>query len=379
MSNWLTRYYEASFNNMLKPGKALLVFGPRQVGKTSLVVHCLNTFSGTCFKGSGEDLPLRELLMSQSVERYRSAFTGYNILFIDEAQKVPDIGNCLKLITDHMPEIQLIASGSSSFQLSSQIGEPLTGRHKAIKLFPLSIMELKADFGGVNILQQLENFLIYGTFPEVMTADNDIDRIEYLAGLRDSYMLKDILEFENLRAADKLFDLLRLLAFQIGQEVSLNELSNALGIAKQTVARYLDLLEKSFIIYKVRGFSRNLRKEITKTCRYYFLDNGLRNALINNFNAIKLRNDVGMLWENFLFIERLKWLAYTRTITHQFFWRTYDRQEIDLVEERGGRLYGYEFKWNPSKNIKPPKQWLNSYPEASFDVITRNNFLEFIA
>jgi len=280
-------------------------------------------------------------------------------------------------LVDHFPEMKIIATGSSSFDLSNKLGEPLTGRNIKRLLFPISIFELYHQFGGMQILQMLENLLIFGSYPETLNATSVKEKTEYLISLRDAYLFKDILELENIRNPSKLTDLLKLLAFQIGQEVSLNELANNLGIAKQSVERYLDLLEKSFIIRKVGGFSRNLRKEVVKTSRYYFWDNGIRNAVINNFNLPDQRNDKGMLWENFLFIERLKSKEYKRIYSNDYFWRTYDQQEIDLVEEREGQLFGYEFKYAPRKE-KIPKAWSQAYPDAHFEIISKDNFLEFL-
>jgi predicted AAA+ superfamily ATPase len=276
-----------------------------------------------------------------------------------------------------LPQATIIASGSSSFQLSSQVGAPLTGRNKTSMLYSLSVLELKNQFGGMHIFEQLENFLIYGMYPEVQSTQNAKDKIAYLLSLRNSYLLKDIFELENIRNSDKLQDILRLLAFQIGNEVSLNELGNSLNLSKQTIARYLDLLEKAFIIKKISGFSRNLRKEVTKTSRYYFLDNGIRNALINNFNAIVERSDIGMLWENFMVSERLKTQQYKSIFSNNYFWRTYDQHEVDLVEEREGKLFGYEFKWGTKKQSKSA-EWLSAYQNSSFEIINPKNFLEFL-
>jgi predicted AAA+ superfamily ATPase len=299
------------------------------------------------------------------------------MIIIDEAQKVENIGSALKLLIDHQQETSLIVSGSSSFDLSNKIGEPLTGRQSVYTLYPISVLELIEDRGRMLLLSQLENLLIYGSYPEVVTSGNNQIRTNYLTNLRNSYLLKDILELENIRNPSKLYDLLRLLAFQIGSEVSLNELSINLGIAKQTVDRYLDLLEKVFIIKRVTGFSQNLRKEITKNHRYYFWDNGIRNSLINNFNPLNLRNDTGMLWENFLYSERLKSQQYLGILANNYFWRTYDQKEIDLIEERDGRLFAFEFKWK-SKNQKAPRLWTETYPDSSFEVIDRENFIDFL-
>jgi len=298
---------------------------------------------------------LRDILESDSPQRIRSSFSGYDLIVIDEAQKIERVGSGLKLLVDHLPDVPVFASGSSSFELSNRLGEPLTGRQRVITLFPFAVMELKEIFGPMKVIEMLPELLIYGGYPEVLTSIQIAQKKEYLIGLRDSLLFKDILELENIRNSRKLSDLLMLIAFQIGKEVSLNELSGSLGIAKQTVERYLDLLEKTFIIKKVRGFSRNLRKEITKSSRYYFWDNGIRNALI----------------------ERIKKQHYHRIYANNYFWRTYDHKEIDLVEERDGNLYGYEFKWSDRRN-KVPGLWLDTYSNATFQFITRDNFLDFV-
>jgi hypothetical protein len=374
---WYERFYQAELGKSLQKGKVVVVYGPRRVGKTSLIERFLEDYKGRVYKGVGEDSVLRELFKAQRVEQIKNAFSGYDLLVFDEAQKLPDAGTGLKIIVDHLPGACVIASGSSSFQLSSQLGEPLTGRQRALMLFPVAMLEMAGQFGSMHVLESLEEFLVFGSYPECLTAANRDERIRYLVSLRDSYLFRDIMELENIRNADKLSDLLRLLAFQIGREVSLNELSIALALAKQTVERYLDLLEKSFIIKKVRGFSRNLRKEVSKSSRYYFLDNGIRNALVNNFNSLPFRDDVGMLWENFLFSERMKKRQYAGPAANIYFWRTYDRKEIDLVEEREGKLFGYEFKWG-NKKAKPARAWLDAYANASLETVNRENFLEFV-
>ncbi len=375
--SWITRFYEKSFDNFVKKEKVLIVYGPRRVGKTSLINRYLEGCKGKIYRGVGENMPLRTLLTSFDISQITNAFAGYDTIFIDEAQQIPNIGRCLKIMVDHLKDVDIIASGSSSFALSTQVGEPLTGRHHSLKLFPLSMIELKEQFGGMHIIENLEQYLIFGTYPEVLTAISNEDKKEYLTSLRDSYLFKDILELEHIRNSDKLINLLQLIAFQVGKEISLNELGKQLGISKNSVARYLDLLEKSYVIKKVKGFSRNLRKEIVKNSRYYFLDNGIRNALINNFNPLALRDDSGMLWENFLFSERMKKLHYHKIYANTYFWRTYDGKEIDLVEERDGTLFGYEFKWG-HKKVKPPKLWKETYKHAPYRIISRDNFLEFL-
>jgi len=376
-SVWYSRYLESQTDSILKKGKVFVLYGPRRVGKTELIRKIIAGFRGKIFSGTGDNQEVRELLSAQKLSQLQTAFGSYQLLFIDEAQRIPEVGYGLKLLIDHFPEMIIVVTGSSSFDLSNKIGEPLTGRNTIRTLFPISVIELYKQFGGMYVLQKLEDLIIYGAYPDVLNASAAEDKKEYLMSVRDSYLLKDILELESIKNPSKLSDLLKLLSFQIGQEVSLNELSNSLGIAKQSVERYLDLLEKTFIIKKVGGFSRNLRKEVVKTARYFFWDNGIRNALINNFNPTGQRNDLGMLWENFLYMERLKTKSYKRIFSNDYFWRTYDRQEIDLVEERDGNLYAYEFKWQPKK-VKAPKAWTDAYPDSEFQVISKENFLEFL-
>jgi uncharacterized protein len=373
---WISRHYEKNFKDLLKKPKVLVIYGPRQVGKSSLVKRMLQD-KKQIFLGDGDDLNLREILESMSLSRIKGAFKGYEIVFIDEAQQIEKIGSALKLMADHIPHLQIIASGSSSFDLSNKIGEPLVGRQIVAMLYPVSILELSKNSGGMHVIQELENLMVFGGYPEVMVAESNEAKVDTLVHLRNALLLKDILVLENIRNSSKLMDLLRLLAFQIGMEVSLNELSNQLQIAKQTVERYIDLLEKVFIIKKVKAFSSNLRKEISKSHRYYFIDNGIRNAVINNFNPLKFRNDVGMLWENLMYSERLKTREYQKIYANNYFWRTYDQKEVDLVEEREGKLFGYEFKWQ-EKKTRAPKLWLDTYPNASYQVIDQNNFLEFL-
>lgn len=376
---WYKRYLEFEGDNLQfsKKGKVFILYGPRRVGKTELIKKLLSNFEGKMYSGTGDSLELREILSSQQLNKISTFLGNYELVFIDEAQRIPNIGIGLKLLVDHFPETIIITTGSSSFDLSNQLGEPLTGRNITRILYPVSVFELYHQVGGMKILQRLENLLVYGGYPETLNTASVNEKTEYLLSLRDSYLFKDIFELENIRNPSKLIDLLKLLAFHIGQAVSLNELSNNLGIAKQSVERYLDLLGKSFIIKKVSGFSRNLRKEVVKSNRYYFWDNGIRNALINNFNPLDQRNDLGMLWENFLFIERLKTKEYKRIFSNDYFWRTYDQQEINLVEEREGKLFGFEFKFSPRK-VKPPKAWTKAYPESEFTVISKDNFLEFL-
>jgi len=327
---------------------------------------------------NGEDTDAKKWLSSQSISTLKTFIGKTELLVIDEAQKIDQIGLNIKLIYDHIKTVQVIATGSSSFELSNQIGEPLVGRKWDFTLYPISQLELANTENRLDTERNLESRLIFGSYPEAVTASGLDEKREILGSILDNNLFKDLLSLEDLRKSNRLIDLLRLIAFQIGREVSLSELSNNLNINIATVERYLDLLEKTFVVKRVGGFSRNLRKEITKTCRYYFFDNGVRNAVIKNFNELGARNDIGELWENYLFMERLKKQEYMKIYANNYFWRTYDRKEIDLVEERGGRLYGYEFKFK-NKKSKPPKGWLETYENAEYEEINRDNYLEFIA
>ena len=365
---------------MLQPGKVLAIYGPRRAGKTTLITDFLSTWDGgRYFLGTGEDRAVREVLDSSDVNLIRSTFTGYSLIVIDEAQALSKEGIELKMLVDTLPDIKVIASGSSSFQLANDIGEPLTGRRRTATLFPISAMEYAEEFGNMHLRQTLDDLLVYGMYPEIMTMENKLDKAEALHELCNSYLFKDILSFERLRNADKIHRLLGLLAFQVGKEVSLAELGTSLGLNRLTVERYVDLLEKSFVIFRLPGFSRNLRSEITKTSRYYFHDNGIMNAIVNNFNSIDMRNgnDIGALWENFIISERRKKQEYKRLLTNNYFWRTYERQEVDLVEERGGELFGYEIKYGKA-TPRPPSLWRENYPNAHFEVISRQNFMDFV-
>lgn len=376
----LSRFYTDKIEKLLEPNKVLVIYGPRQVGKTTLIKEFLRRYTGKVYSSTGENAPLADVLGSHDIGKITAFFGGYDLIVIDEAQRIDDIGTALKIIVDQIPGIRVIATGSSSFDLSNKLGEPLVGRQQIITLFPLSVLELTSDFGGAYPTEQLEHLLIFGSYPEVLTASSLEKKRDTLALLRDGYLYRDLLELENLRNSRRILDLLRLIAFQIGKEVSLQELGVLLGMSRATVERYLYLLEKAFVLINVRGFSRNLRKEITKTSRYYFYDTGIRNAVIDNFNPLKLRSgdDIGMLWENFIVVERLKKRAYHKIHANQYFWRTWEQQEIDLVEERDGKLFGYELKYTKGHS-KTPTQWKGAYPEASFEVINRDNFLRFVA
>lgn len=373
---FLPRFYQ-NLENWLEPGRALILYGPRQVGKTTLVENFLGQTNLKYKLDAGENISVRETLSSQSFKRILEYVEGYELIVLDEAQHIPNIGLGLKIIVDQAPHIKVLATGSSSFDLAQQTGEPLTGRKRTLLLYPLSQLELLNLHNRFELKQKIEDFLIFGGYPTVLVAEERKRKIELLNELVDSYLLRDVLAFERIRGAKKLLNLLRLLAFQVGNLVSLNELGQQLEMDTKTVDRYLDLLEKSFVIKSMGSFSRNLRNEIKQKCKYYFLDLGIRNAIISQFNPLELREDVGQLWENFIVIERLKKQAYKSIYANNYFWRTYDQKEIDWVEEREGKLFGYEIKWGEDK-VKPPKDWLETYDNASFEVVNRENYLNFI-
>lgn len=373
----IPRFYQ-NLNDYLKPNKALIIFGPRQAGKTTLLNGFLKNCKLKYRLDSGDNIKIHHILGSNDFDVIKEYVQNYELIAIDEAQKIPNVGIGLKIITDQIKDIKIIATGSSSFELAGQLGEPLTGRKITLTLFPVSQLELNEIFNPFELKEKLEEYLIYGGYPEVVSTNNKKEKIDLLMEISQSYLLKDILELERVKSSKILLDLLRLLAFQIGSEVSLAEIAQQLGIDYKTVGRYIDLFEKAFVIYNLRGFSRNLRKEITKKSKYYFYDNGIRNAIISNFNQLSLRDDCGSLWENFLFIERLKKRSYEKIYANNYFWRTWDKKEIDLIEEKDGKLNGYEFKWG-SKKIKPPQEWLNTYPESTFEIINKDNYLKFIA
>ena len=374
----LPRFYD-NLSSYLKPNKVLFIFGSRQAGKTTLLKKFLseNKDKFRYKLDSGDDINLHAVLGSSDFKKIIEYAKGYDLIAIDEAQRIKGIGQGLKIMVDQVPNLKAIVTGSSSFELAGQIGEPLTGRKITLALYPLSQIEMGNIYNDYELKSRLDDYLIYGAYPEVLTSEVLNDKKRILEELVGSYLLKDILELEKVKSSKLLLDLLRLLAFQIGSEVSLSELGKQLGIEGKTVARYLDLFEKSFVITNIRGFSRNLRKEITKKSKYYFLDNGIRNAIIANFNPLEIRDDIGKLWENFLVVERIKKQSYHQIYSNNYFWRTWNQKEIDWVEERDGKLFGYEFKWK-SKPLKAAAAWTENYPDASLEIIDKENYLEFV-
>ena len=373
----IQRVLQNEIASRLAPNKVILVFGARRVGKTVMMRQIVADFQGRTLMLNGEDYDTLALLENRSVANYRQLLAGVDLLAIDEAQNIPQIGSILKLIVDEVPGVRVLASGSSSFDLLNKAGEPLVGRSSQFTLSPFSQREIAQTENVLETRQNLESRLIYGSYPEVVLMTDNERRIEYLRDIVNAYLLKDILSIDGLKNSGKMRDLLRLIAFQTGSEVSYDELGKQLGMSKNTVEKYMDLLEKVFVIYRLGAYARNLRKEVTKAGKWYFCDNGIRNALIGAFAPISTRQDVGILWENYLIGERRK--ANDNGILHKnfYFWRTYDRQEIDLVEEGGDKLTALEFKWG-QKSPQVPKIFRETYPGSAFHVVNRENYLDFV-
>jgi uncharacterized protein len=365
-------------HELIKSGKVLVIYGPRRAGKTTLLNSFLSRTPLNYKLDSGDNLRIQQVLSSRDFQQIIEYASGYELIAIDEAQQIPGIGMGLKIIVDQVPGITVIATGSSSFDLAGAIGEPLTGRKTTITLYPFAQEELLSIHNRHELQERLEEFLVFGSYPEVTLAERREEKVAVLEELMNSYLLKDILALDRVKNSRVLIDLLRLLAFQVGSQVSLNELAVQVRMDIKTVSRYLDLFEKAFVIKRIGAFSRNLRKEIVSKAKYFFLDNGIRNALISQFNALESRNDGGLLWENFLVTERLKKCAYHGMYGSSYFWRTYTGQELDFVEEREGKLFGYEFKWSAKREPKAPRDWLQAYSGAEFRVINRENYLDFV-
>jgi hypothetical protein len=361
----------------LEKGKVIGLFGARRTGKTVLMneIHRELDKSMVLFV-NGEDLDVSEILSSGRVSVLNNFIGDYKYLFVDEAQKITDIGTNLKLIVDSFPEVSVLVSGSSAFELRNKIGEPLTGRSRFFYLYPISQLEMNEDY--VTAKKNLENRLVFGSYPQVITEKNNQKKISVLTSVKNGYLLKDILELDNLKDSKFILNLLRLIAFRIGQDVSYSELALNLKVSFKTVMRYLEILEKAYILFSLPGYSRNLRKEYSRTPRFYFWDNGIRNTVISNFNSLNIRDDVGRLWENFCISERLKKNHYLNRYVNSYFWRTYDKKEIDYIEEDNGILNGYEFKWRQNK-IKAPKAFLESYSGSSVCLVNNDDYLSFIS
>jgi predicted AAA+ superfamily ATPase len=369
----IKRHLEEQINKRFGKGKAILLIGPRQVGKTTLFNKLLERKEHLFL--NGDDPTVRKLLTNPNIEQLKNIIGNYKVVFIDEAQRIDTIGLTLKLITDQLKSVQLLVSGSSAFELNNQTQEPLTGRKWEYQLYPISWNEFENNVGYLKAQQQLELRVVYGMYPDVI--NNFGDEKEILKQLTDSYLYKDILSYGGIRKPEILEKLLRALAFQIGSEVSYNELAQLLGIDKKTVSAYVDLLCQAYVIFKLPSFSKNLRNEIKTNQKIYFYDTGVRNMIIGDLNPLEVRQDKGNLWENFLISERLKHNEYTSSLSKGYFWRTVQQQEIDYVEEETNTVSGFEIKWNPQRRVKIPKTFVQTY-NTEVKIITNENFREFI-
>lgn len=357
--------------------KGVVIYGARQVGKTTLSNEVIIKLGLKTLTINGDQSRFVDIISSRDLAKIQSMTTGYELLLVDEAQRIPEIGINLKIILDNIPSLKVLVTGSSSLDLASKISEPLTGRVWNYHLYPISFLELTSLYNPAELDNTVEDRLVYGSYPEIFSLTGETQRREYLQNLSDAYLYRDLIEFGEIKNSSKIRDLLKLLAFQIGSEVSLSELGTSLGMSKDTVSRYIDLLEKSFIVFRLKGFSRNLRKEVSKMNKIFFYDLGVRNILIDNLKALKDRSDMGQLWENFLITERMKLLAYKQDYASTYFWRTHTGAELDYVEEKGGLLYGFEFKLG-DKIAKVPTGWIRNYPSSNFRGINRSNFLDFV-
>ena len=357
----------------LGSGKAIIIIGPRQVGKTTLIESILEAKDYLLL--DGDDPKTRALLSEPNTEQIRTILGSYKFVFIDEAQRIDGIGLTMKIITDRFKDVQLFASGSSSFDLSNKINEPLTGRKWEYQLFPISWEEFENRHGYLYSEQQLENRLLYGFYPDVL--NNPGDEIPILRNLVNSYLYKDILSFADLRKPEVLDKLVQALALQVGSEVNYSELAQIVNVDKNTISKYIDILQKGYIIFKLGSFSRNIRNEIKTSNKIYFYDNGVRNMIVGNFTPLELRGDKGALWENFLISERVKQIEYKQSLARIYFWRTKQQQEVDFVEEESGKISGFEFKWKKKTNVRFPKSFTETY-DTEIMVINKENFREFV-
>ncbi len=373
----IERFLTNSILNSIKPGHVVGLLGARRVGKTILMEQIKSRLDGRkVLIIQGDNLDVAEIISSRRKSVIERLVKEYEFLFIDEAQMIPGIGASLKLMVDTLPGLSIFVTGSSAFDIKNSTGEPLTGRSTFFNLFPFAQLEMNEDF--LQTRENLESKLIYGTYPQVHFSPNEDEKKATLYGIRDGYLLKDLLAMDNLKNSVFVINLLRMIAHQIGNEISYSELGRALNADNKTIKRYLELLEKMFVLFSLNGFSQNIRKEYTKSPRYYFWDNGIRNAVISNFNPLVMRDDIGKLWENYCISERLKKVHYTRIFANSYFWRTYDQQEIDYIEEKDSQITGYEIKWKDEK-ARSKKTFESTYANAKVEIINRDNFLDFIS
>lgn len=370
------RILEEKIQPLLGGNKAIIVMGARQVGKSTLLNQLLGENKNALWL-NGDDIDVQNLFHEMSSTRMRALLGNNKFLVIDEAQRIPNIGLRIKLVTDQVSDVQVIATGSSSFELASKVNEPLTGRKREFKMFPLTFKEMVSHSNLLDELRMIPHRLVYGYYPEVVS--NPGDEKNTLKELSDSYLYKDILSLDSISKPDKLVRLLKALALQIGSQISYNEIGNMISLDSKTVERYVDILEKSFIIFHLGSFSRNLRNELKASRKIYFWDLGIRNAIIGNLAQIENRTDAGELWENFAIAERLKQNAYQNSFAQSWFWRTQQQKEINYIEEENGMIHAFEFKWNEHKaRTKCPESFSTAYPDALFQVITPKNIEEFL-
>jgi len=375
---YIQRQLEPIVKKSLFKGKIIIVYGARQVGKTTLVRKIAEDFGKSFgYLNCDEIDVLSQFQKANNSLALRQMMGANKLVIIDEAQRIRNIGLKLKLLFDNYPEIQLLVTGSSSLDLSNEVSEPLTGRCDEYWLFPLSVKELWKKSDNISRDRDLEKWLIYGSYPGIWNLKSNEEKSIKIKQLTSSYLYKDILKFNEIKNSEIILKLLQALALQIGSEVSFNELARTIGVSKQTIASYVDLLTKVFVVFSLRPYSGNLRQALNKKRKIYFLDVGIRNAIINNQNSLAIRDDAGKLWENFIVMERIKMLDYKKIYGHLYFWRTYEQKEIDIVEERDGKLAGYEIKWKKDK-VKPPKDWLATYKNAEYKVINQDNYLDYV-
>jgi uncharacterized protein len=373
----LQRDIEPLFLEKIKPGKVLILLGARRVGKTALLKSIIEKIKDDVLFLNGDDIETHNLLETQSTANYLRVLGNCRFLVIDEAQEIPNIGQKLKLMVDTIETLKVIITGSSAFEINNQIGEPLVGRMNTLYLYPLAQLEFAKKETLFDTQSHLEERLVFGGYPELLHLSTLKDKQDYLKELTHAYLLKDILAFEGIKKRDKIIALLQKLSFRIGSEISLEGLGRELQLSKNTVEKYLDLFGKVFITYSVSGFSRNRDNEVTKMKKWYFMDNGIRNALVNNFNPLNTRDDAGLLWESYLNAERIKKLQYRELPIEGYFWRTHSGQEIDRIEVQHNEVSAYEYKWGTEK-AKLPAAFASSYPGAPFTLINRKNYLDFI-
>lgn len=372
----INRKIEKNIVENLFKGKVIIIYGARQVGKTTLVKKIADDYKSQSGYFNCDLISVQDALSIPEANRIKNFLGDHNIIILDEAQRIKNIGLILKILIDTYPELQIIATGSSSFDLANEINEPLTGRKIVFNLFPLSVEEIMGDNGFLYINSKLEKILRYGTYPDVFFSE-DKEAASKLEEIASSYLFKDILSFDKIKKSSIIVKLLQLLALQVGSEVSYNELASKLGINRITVEKYIDILEQCFILFRINSFSRNLRNEISKSIKIYFYDLGVRNILIKNLNPLDIRNDAGFLWENFCILERIKRNKYNNIFANYYFWRTYDQKEIDFIEERDGKLFAYEFKLN-REHSKAPSIFLETYKNSQYQTINRENYYKFL-